>query len=68
MGMPSNRALRSHRAISTAEIAIEPIPVWPKLRIWESIDAQAPCTRRASMPSTTPASLPLTTSRAPGWV
>ena len=52
----SSRALRSHSAASTAEIAIEAIPGRPRLRIAATIAAWAPGTAIASRPFTTPAS------------
>ena len=45
-------ALRSHRAVSTAAMAIEEMPGRPKLRMARTIDDQARGTSMASRPTT----------------
>ena len=63
-GQPSSRALRSHRAISTAEIAVAAIPGRPMLRTARIIASHEPGTSSALRPVTTPASVSVMTFRA----
>jgi hypothetical protein len=52
-GMSRSRALRSHSAVSTAEIAIDAIPGRPRLRTARRIASQHAGTANASAPTTT---------------
>ena len=64
--MSSSLAFRSHRAISTAEMASEATPGRPRLRQALLMASLAFGTPSTSHPSTTPERIPSTTLLTPG--
>ena len=60
-GWPSSRALRSHRAISTAEMAVAATPGRPMLRTCLAMASAMPAMSKASRPVTRSASISVMT-------